>query len=292
MEKVLVIAFDGLDHDLIQEYGCEALQQQEFGQIDNDTGITKRVTSELFASFITGETHEDHGVTGLNKFENERLNTIEDRFGGLLPMKKTKGLRYSLYAAINSIGGGKKRTYRSEDLKATTLFEEIPGAISLNVPAYDRNAWIDMGPAAILEKHGIEAVERHLEAEHEHRKRELFEQLGKHPAPLLMAHFHYPDTIQDIFHKFGEEQEEDGRIPDTYERMDRLAETIIEEADGYDTIIFMSDHGLPDQTEHNKRAFYSCNRELFPDRIPHITDFHDRILELIGPTEPLDGVDV
>ena len=55
---------------------------------------------------------------------------------------------------------------------------------------------------------------------------------------------------------------------------------------GYDKIIIMSDHGLPydknhDKEGHNLRAFYSCNEELFPDKTPKITDFHDKILELV-----------
>lgn len=64
----LVVAFDGLDHHLINRYGCDALREmEEFGTFDNHTGIHSVATSELFASFITGKTHVDHGVTGLSK---------------------------------------------------------------------------------------------------------------------------------------------------------------------------------------------------------------------------------
>lgn len=44
----------------------------------------------------------------------------------------------------------------------------------------------------------------------------------------------------------------------------------------------MSDHGLPTEEGHNENAFYSCNRELFGSETPKITDFHDRILEIVG----------
>jgi hypothetical protein len=54
--KTLIIAFDGLDYELIQEFGLETIPQREFGKIDNTTGITSIVTYELFASFITGKT--------------------------------------------------------------------------------------------------------------------------------------------------------------------------------------------------------------------------------------------
>ena len=47
----------------------------------------------------------------------------------------------------------------------------------------------------------------------------------------------------------------------------------------------MSDHGLPTPHQHNEKAFYSCNRELFGDTTPLITDFHDRILDIVGEDE-------
>lgn len=86
------------------------------------------------------------------------------------------------------------------------------------------------------------------------------------------------------------------KVKETYHEMDELAGEIIERAEenGFDTIIFMSDHGLPTVEEggHNENAFYSCNHELFGDKTPHITDFHDRILQLTGDEDgDLRGVE-
>jgi hypothetical protein len=68
--------------------------------------------------------------------------------------------------------------------------------------------------------------------------------------------------------------------------MDEMAAEIQQKAEeeGFDTVLFISDHGLPDVENggHNENAFYSCNRELFGDKTPHVTDFHDKILELAG----------
>lgn len=67
-----------------------------------------------------------------------------------------------------------------------------------------------------------------------------------------------------------------------YKEIDELAEEIREraEAKGYDKVIFMSDHGLPSQTAHNRNAFYSCNEKLYGENSkekPKITDFYDKI---------------
>ena len=51
-EKVLVVAFDGVDKELIEKHDCRnILEMQEFGFVDNDTGISKRVTSDHGENF-------------------------------------------------------------------------------------------------------------------------------------------------------------------------------------------------------------------------------------------------
>jgi hypothetical protein len=62
---MIVVGFDGLDKELIEDFDLENVKFAETGKINNADGVKKRSTSELFASFITGETHEVHGVTGL-----------------------------------------------------------------------------------------------------------------------------------------------------------------------------------------------------------------------------------
>jgi predicted AlkP superfamily pyrophosphatase or phosphodiesterase len=97
-----------------------------------------------------------------------------------------------------------------------------------------------------------------------------------------MCHFHRVDQFQ---HYYGDEsigRFDQDKLLDLYRETDELASNIKQKAlsAGYDCIIFMSDHGLPTEDQHNKQAFYSSNIELFGDDTPHITDFHDKILEL------------
>jgi len=169
--------------------------------------------------------------------------------------------------------------------------EEIIDSKALNIPSYNQNPFIIW--SSILQKYGLKATLRYFDQEHRTRREEFFEDLQEEPA-LLMAHFHRPDAFQDLFYKFTDEGK-DERIEEIYEEMDELAGKIIQKAEeaGYDTILFMSDHGLPTETEHNENAFYSCNHELFPDKTPHITDFHDKILELTGTEESdVTGIEV
>ncbi len=288
---VLVVAFDGADYEYISKNNMSKLKQKEFGRIDNDTKISQRVTSELFASFITGQTQEEHTAEGLRRYENEKIDWFESKLGKKWPLIKFRGIRETLYENINTISGGYKRTYKKSDLAKETLFEKIENSKALNVPSYSENSWIDMWAAIILKKHGVNSVLRHANAEFNYRKKELFDSL-ENDYNLLMAHFHYIDTIQDLFHKFNTEQGGKEKIKEAYKETSELAGEIRQNAK-FDTVIFMSDHGLPEGNEHNKNAFYSCNHELFPDTTPHITDFHDKILELTDtPESEVGGIDV
>lgn len=62
-----MVALDGLDYELIKEFGLGNIKQDEFSKMDKQTGMNSVKTSELFASFITGKTNESHGVKGLKR---------------------------------------------------------------------------------------------------------------------------------------------------------------------------------------------------------------------------------
>ena len=146
------------------------------------------------------------------------------------------------------------------------------------VPSYNPSIFTAYGVNNYLMSMGG-AYEKYklCQVDFERRKNDLFKEIEENRNNLLMCHLHMPDHIHHLFWEIGKEKE----VKEMYNEMDELAGEIKKKAaDKYDCIIFMSDHGLPTETEHNENAFYSCNRELFPDKEPHITDFHDKILEL------------
>jgi hypothetical protein len=48
----------------------ESIQRKDFGTIDNETGINEIITQELFASFVTGKSPEEHGLK-VKKFSSD-----------------------------------------------------------------------------------------------------------------------------------------------------------------------------------------------------------------------------
>ncbi|MFB6145527.1 MAG: alkaline phosphatase family protein [Candidatus Nanohaloarchaea archaeon] len=274
--NVLVVAFDGLDFSRIQSLDLNRIRQFEFGKIDNQTRISKTVTPELFASFLTGSTHKRHGVTGFRRSNNRRFFKLRKTFYGLTGRKSGLGKLHSILEIFLDMY---HRPYDRRDYNTPTLFDEIENSKSLNVPGYDRVMFL--GFAEYYKKFGREQTLRYFEQERQKREEELFEELGKPAYNFLMAHFHKPDAYQDLFYKYSDDEEREKVLNKVYADMEDLASRIKKKAEGkYDTIIFMSDHGMPTEKAHNENAFYSCNHKLFPDSTPHITDFHDKILEL------------
>ncbi len=285
-EKVLVVAFDGLDKELIEEFDLQNIRQGEFGFIDNQTGMKNIYTSELFASFITGKASQEHGVEGLNKWKNSRGEILDT----LVPKKllETRRGLHRFRETLKSALDAEETKYDKEDLKVDTLFEKIDNSRPIFVPGYNPSTFwtieADLRPLG-FGKSPAETMEHYDTREFRHRKEKLFSELENEFVPardFLMMHFHR----SDIFHHLYGDPEgnyNEKKLREMYSDMDELAVQIKEKAleKGYDYIIFMSDHGLPAKIGHNKNAFYSSNKELFPNKTPKITDFHDRILELV-----------
>ncbi|MFB6144810.1 MAG: alkaline phosphatase family protein [Candidatus Aenigmatarchaeota archaeon] len=275
-DRVLVVAFDGLDRELIDEFGLEEIKMQEYGEIDNDTGISKRMTSELFTTFITGKTHEEHGIKGLSQDESDRD----------LVSKIPKSIRYRLKkserlmeAAGALLGWENQDIYTRDQIRCDTLFDEISNSKDLNIPVYSENTYMERMFLGFRLGFGSDVVERDLEAEHDKRKKETMNAISE-GYDFLMSHFFYPDTFQHLYEGTDNEKE---NLREMYEQMDRLAGKIRRNAKyaGFDTIIFISDHGRPTKSAHNTNAFYSSNKELY-QKNPRMKDFYEDILQISG----------
>ena len=284
MEKTLIIAFDGLDKELIERYDLETIKQDEFGLIDNQTNISSIKTSELFASFITGKTCEEHGVKGIAKSEKLWKRAFWEIPTPQALVDKVRGfhrLRKILQDAVNTpqeLRENNNVRYRKEDLQCDTIFEEINDSEALFVPSYNPSwAWMNVLASPFSMGGGKNDAEDFCDMDHMWRKEKLEEKLSyDYPYELLMCHFHKSDLYQ---HLYGNPNRNQKKLEQMYSEIEELAEEIKQKAKetGYERIIFMSDHGLPLEKGHNQNAFYSCNKELFPSDKPHITDFYNKI---------------
>jgi len=281
--SVLIIAFDGADKELIEDCGLDNIRQEEFGAIDNNTDIFRRKTSELFASFVTGVTYREHGVTSLKKWNNSRIQLIESFFDRLPFSNKWQGVRTALFESINKLDANKV-AYNRHDYDCLTFFDKVDNSKASDVPGYNPSPyWSKLGTGGQLREHDTGNEDREIywdDHEYSRRQKNLFRPVNNY-FDLFMAHFHRIDVHQH-FYGTPEIYLQEEKLNDLYVETDNLAGEIIQHfQDEFETIIFMSDHGLPTGDQHNENAFYSCNHELFGDETPHITDFHDKVLELV-----------
>lgn len=289
--SILVVAFDGLDKELIEVFDLKHIKQEEYGSIDNKTGMSAQMTSELFTSFITGKNYEKHGVEGLKKNMKPKRQKIVDILAPKSFAKKVRGFDF-LRRNLERLLDIERRKYKKEDIQTETIFGNIENSRAMFVPGYNPSMlWSMMGFGKPLE-YGYtssEILKMWDEQEYEYRKEQLFSELENpilEPRDFLMCHFHRPDTHHHFFEgaikNENQVKEKYGRskLKKIYEETDQLAKEIKEKAEekGYSHIIFMSDHGMPTESGHNKNAFYSCNKQLFGNQEPKITDFYYKFI--------------
>lgn len=244
MSSVLIVAFDGLDHELIKEFDLDHITQREFGRIDNDTGIEKRKTSELFASFLTGKFSEEHGISDLRKRKGSKLLTKFEKIADGTKLDKIKGLRKSLYGEINRLNY-KEEWPVKEDLEAETIFDQVENSEALFVPSYSTSTFFrcEEQNRPLRLGMGVEEAIKHYDTrEYRYRKQRFLRPVNTY-FDLCMMHFHRVDIHQHFYGEKDAHYDHD-RLEKLYRETDKLAEEIKEFfEDSYDTIIFMSDHG-------------------------------------------------
>lgn len=289
-EKTLVVAFDGMDYGLIKKWDLDCVQQEEFGRIDNSTDMSKVMTSELFASFITGLNHTNHGIKGLKVYDNKKRGEIYDYFQETRFESSLRGYNFLLRVLWAAFDLKEYKPTKSDlNPECTSLFDEIEHSRAMFIPSYNpSNFWTsdaDWEPLKL--GYDLSRAARGYDGrEFNYRKKELFREIESDyisPRNFLMCHFHRLDTYQHFYGDKDIGTYNLSKLKPIYDEMDELASKIKEKAlsSGYDTVIFISDHGLPEGEEHNKNAFYSSNNSLFPDKKPHITDFFDQIKERV-----------
>lgn len=270
-EKMLVVGFDGLDHEKIRKYECENLVQESFGRLDTEE--IKLSTPPLWASLITGEKPEVHGIESMLEFRGEKVRHVDkyvlgflEKFG-ISAMHLRRALYYYLFDSSQFVKD-------KEFMEVDSVFEEVADSKALDIPGYSEYPYIagkSYVGKALRKRPPVskERVERDMEAEHMYRKNQLFGKIGEHK--LVMQHFHYADWFQHLFFKGERDQE-------LYEKIDGLAGEILEQAGGETLVVFCSDHGLIDGG-HRDQAFYSVNTDIGSNI--QITSLMDKCLEKV-----------
>jgi len=270
--RVLILAFDALEYELVKEWRLKNLMQTRYGKYK--AAISPRyeepMTPSAWTTIITGMKPEEHKIEewwewGYNRF----IEWIRWK----PPLVWIKGKRKILWKL-----GYRPKPYGREKLKGKTIFDLTPKSIALFVPAYSEPADYRINLDSAI-KQGINTYIKTVWYIHNRRKQKFLENLEK-DWELFMCWFDLADLlghacITKCRKELWKGYLELARIVGIAKR--KLGDDVF--------ILIISDHGMkpePDGTGgHSLHGFWSINKdwEWFQPR--EATDFYGLIKKVL-----------
>lgn len=272
--KVCVVALDALEYTLVNRGDYPNLKQPEYGLVEINVSTHGLRTPVIWASFITGEKPEKHGVIDEAEWDKpwaKLLRKISNKFGLYRIPGKGKILEKSSLARRKIYS---EEHFRSRDIP--TIFDYVEKTVVISVPSY--NEWTDSLKArGKLGAIGNPLREKELEKyvwEMFYRKKEKTLELLESDWELFMVHFFIVDIIQHMWWYKAD------YLRNLYNEMDKTARQIKMKLPKNTFLLIVSDHGSL-KGYHTPYAFYSCSEPL-DLKNPKITDFASIILQKLG----------
>jgi predicted AlkP superfamily pyrophosphatase or phosphodiesterase len=273
--KIVILAIDALEYNLVESLNLRHLKQFEYGKVVEPD--VKLLTPILWASFITGGL--DHGVKSFTVRRNPivRLGgAFFDKIGTGANKHSRKFMRKVLMRLGIATSAIDKR-----DLKAKTFFVHAKKPMAISIPAY--NEWqaihkfrLKYPLVRLVEDSEERRISECIEENWKifHKKLDYTQRMLKSGEyDLLMTHFLILDTIGHLFwHK-------PGKIRDAYRYVDNVVGDLLSKLENQ-MVLIISDHGMK-KGEHTNYAFYSSNISLRLES-PKLTDFYNKIINVLN----------
>ena len=283
MKRVCILALDGLEYDLVEEFDLENIKQVEYGK--TDVSMFKVVTTPvLWASFITGLPEEKHGldIGAIPHWEKPYIETLR-RLSIKMKLDRIKGkgrILEKLGFAHRAFYEMAVKDFRSRNLK--TLFSVIPNSEALSVPPYQK--WIDQETQLLLreafdKKEKASVFEEHMWNIFEQKREKCIKIIQEGDWNLFMTHFMATDLLGHLF--AGNPTKMFG----VYIKAEQLVEDVKNLIGDETLLLIVSDHGMKTfgkgiYGEHSDHGFYSSNIPLNLKN-PKITDFFHLIVKTL-----------
>lgn len=262
IERLFILALDGLESKLVKKYKLHRLKQKRYTEVDvSDFPL---LTPTIWASFITGVSPEKHGIHSWWKAtENEGLDSLLHKVKSKIPHQLRNKISVNLQNKIEKLPGITKRTPSKEDLQRkglSTIFEYASSPIALFIPAYNEPTVIRNRYRQAIDK-GVAAYENTLWKTHRQRVNAIFQNIDSN-WDLFMV---WLDIADQIAHTYVYNTPI-GRIKfmSIYFHLNRLVKRIKEKLENNMLFMIVSDHGtdLSPGGHHSDHAFFSVNKEV------------------------------
>jgi len=274
--RVLILAYDGLDHDLVETLSLRNILQREHGKVEVPIvgGIDDPSTPIVWTSFITGEPPEVHGVDMPQMWDNEfdGLRSFVRRHRGVHNILK----RFKVGQKVREATGARSSFPSRKNIKVDTFFEVVKPSVALGVPVYNKNLEeiypIGDVMRARQDPEYLPVFEERVRGIFDEEVETLFDAIDGEWR-LLMVHLHITDLFGHAF--WGTE-----KVATLYEEMDLLTKRVKARLREDDLVLIISDHGMS-KLGHTKKGFYSFNVKIgLVD--PDIKDFFNIVTGLLA----------
>ena len=274
--RVLILAYDGLDHDLVETLSLRNILQREHGKVEVPIvgGIDDPSTPIVWTSFITGEPPEVNGVDMPQMWDNEfdGLRSFVRRHRGIHNILK----RFKVGQKVREATGARSSFPSRKNIKVDTFFEVVKPSVALGVPVYNKNLEeiypIGDVMRARQDPEYLPVFEERVRGIFDEEIEALFDAIDSEWR-LLMVHLHITDLFGHAF--WGTE-----KVATLYEEMDLLTKRVKARLREDDLVLIISDHGMS-KLGHTKKGFYSFNVKIgLVD--PDIKDFFNLVTGLLA----------
>ncbi|RLI44512.1 hypothetical protein DRO69_07205 [Candidatus Bathyarchaeota archaeon] len=278
LKCVCIIAFDGLEYDLVEEFNLEKIKQCECGKID--VSLFKMLATPIvWASFITGVPPEEHGLDDLIAWRNPIIQKLRrlsirlklDRIGGKGKIFELLGFKRGEFYDL--------MVEKFKNRKTKTLFDVIANSKAFSVPPYQK--WISdktrfLMKEAVENEEKVAAFEEHVWSVFEEKREKCLEIIEDGNWNLFMAHFMFTDLLAHIY--IGNS----AKMFEVYAEAEKFVDDVTKILPEKTLLLIVSDHGMERLDEgmfgeHSDHGFYSSNVKLGLVN-PKITDFFDLVV--------------
>ncbi len=272
--RVVIIGLDGLEASLINPERYPNICQAEHGRINLD-GFNQIQTPQIWTSFITGVMPSEHGIDG---FKHQTfLSKIEKKYGEYVK----KSLSFFGLKAVNLVTGAKNNLYghydihpyepyTKEDIKVRTIFDKVPNSHIISLPVYSEPEVYKDIRRSVSRAVGNKELSHDLsQTSLDLMKKEVDEFIKylHNDLDLIMVHL----FVADVYgHLYGCDED---KLLELYGLFEEFVGSVKDDS----FTIILSDHGTKGGF-HTPYGFYSLSKPFGLDN-PHITEFHDIIME-------------
>lgn len=280
--RVAILAFDGLEYDLVERFKLKNMKQKQYGKLSIPTEcytetedprgekVYEPWTPYVWSAFLTGKLPTETGLSreALVKWNNPVLQFLRI-FSMKIGLDRIRKKR-KIFEKI-----GFKRTHFSlEDYKHPTIFNYAQKPCIINVPTISKTWGVELEG-----KDFNEMLKTSWHRFYEVRN-ETLKAVKEGNWDLLMAYTRLLDVIGEL--RFGNFKE----LFKAYSICNRFVDEIKKHLDDNTICLIVSDHGMErfgntPYGKHSDHAFYSLNNTT--NWKPKTTlDFFDQIINWLA----------